>query len=541
MSLQFTPFSTQPLATHAMGRIGLPAPLKELAKRRWDVIIVGGGHNGLTCAAYLAKAGKSVLVLEARELVGGACTLKQPFPGYKVSPCAYLAGLIHPLVIDELQLAENGYRWTAADGGYFFPFEDDSSVLFYDDDDACEAEVARFAPQDLSGWRAYKALFAKVRDALRPESPADIWIGSAPTRQQIADRLAHDPIALKLLFEWSINDLAEYFFSSEKMQLTLLGQGVIGTKASPFDPGTAYIHFHHNSGRMQGMPGTWGYVDGGMGMFSFILCDIARNAGAVIATDTPVARILPAEGVELVSGERLYGKTIISNADPRTTLRLLGSQADSAWAQQVQAIPMEGCTVKFNLGLAELPNFRARPGTNQPHHRGQINLPMSKQQWRDNFAALQDGKLPERLWCELYFQSAFDRSVVPPGKHVMSAFCQYVPYTFAEGDWDSRRAEVVKLGLDTLARFASNFPDVVEHIEVLGPPDIESEIGLSGGHIFHGECLPQHMWENRLSAQTPMPGLLLCGVGTHPGGSVIGIHGRNAAMLALQQEHTRHA
>jgi phytoene dehydrogenase-like protein len=195
---------------------------------------------------------------------------------------------------------------------------------------------------------------------------------------------------------------------------------------------------------------------------------------------------------------------------------------------------MTGCTVKVTLGLKELPDFKARPGTMEPHHLGQVNTPLSKSAWRSSYGTAHAGELPPRLWTELYFQSAHDSTVTPDGEHVMSIFAQPVPYRFARGDWDSRRAEVGRLALDSVARFCSNLPDAVLHMEVMGPPDIERHTGLAGGHIFQGECLPQYMWDGRLKPRTPMAGVFLCGAGTYPGGSVIGINGRNAAMEALR-------
>jgi phytoene dehydrogenase-like protein len=254
-----------------------------------------------------------------------------------------------------------------------------------------------------------------------------------------------------------------------------------------------------------------------------------------------VARILPGEGVLLEGGERIAARMVVSNADPRVTLRLLGDAADSAWRAKVEQTPIEGCTVKLNVHLRELPNFTARPGVNQPHHYGQINAPLSKDEWKAGFAAARRGELPEHLWCELYFQSVHDGSVAPPDTHTMSVFAQYVPYKLARGTWDERREEVRKLALDSLARFCSNIDSAVIDAQVLGPPDIEKKVGLTGGHIFQGECLPAYMWANRLSARTPMAGLYLCGACTHPGGSVIGINGRNAAMAVLKDMGNRYS
>jgi phytoene dehydrogenase-like protein len=518
-----------------LGRVGLPASVRELAARPWDVILVGAGHNGLTCAAYLARAGRRVLVLEARHRIGGACTLEETWPGFRVSPCAYLVGLLHPLVIQELGLVERGFRFSAASAGLFIPFDDGRSLQLWDDDRKCEAEIRRFAPRDVTGWRAMLEVKRRLRDALRPPDERDLWLGRAPTRAQIEARLGADVEAKKLLFEWSMVEFVERYLEDEQFQVAYLGQGVIGTNASPFDPGTASIHFHHNSGRMEGSPGTWGYVKGGMGMVSFLLCDAAREAGAVVAAGVPVARIVPGVGVELEAGERIAAPVVVSNADPRVTLRLLGEHADPDWRARVEAIPITGCTVKINIALRALPDFAARPGMFEPHHKGQINTPLTKAEWKACHRRSREGKLPDRLWTELYFQTAFDPSVAPPGVHTMSLFGQYVPYRFSDGDWDTHRAEVGRVALASVGRYCRNFPDAVLDLDVLGPPDIERRVGLTGGHIFQGECLPAYMWDRRLSPRTPMPGVFLCGACTHPGGSVIAVNGRNAAMEILSE------
>ena len=527
-----------------LGEIGLPAPVRELADRSWDAVIVGAGHNGLACAAYLARAGLRVLAIESRARVGGACTIEEPFPGVRMSPCAYLAGLLHPLVIEELDLPRHGYAWVPASTGMFVPFLDGSSVQLWDDDERCVAEVRALAPGDEEGWREMSDVMRRLRNALRPAPAgngksedcyaADVWLGEPPTREEMEERLGNDAEARALLFDWSMAEFAENYLQDERLQISLLGQGVIGTNASPFDSGTASIRFHHASGRLGGMPGMWGYVRGGMGMVSFYLCDAAREAGVTVAAGVPVAAIVPGEGVLLEGGERIAARVVVSNADPRRTLRMLGAAADAGWRAQVERVPIEGCTVKLNVHLRELPDFTARPGTDNPHHYGQVNTPLTKDEWKQGYASTKRGQLPDHLWCELYFQSVHDRSVVTDATHTMRIFAQYVPYTLAEGDWASRRGEVRKLALDSLARFCSNIPDAVIGTQVLGPPDIEQKVGLTGGHIFQGECLPGYMWSNRLSARTPMRGMYLCGACTHPGGSVIGVNGRNAAMAVLK-------
>jgi phytoene dehydrogenase-like protein len=529
------------LTYQVMGKLGLPAPIGELAAKPWDAIIVGAGHNGLACATYLARAGKRVLVLESRDRVGGACTIEESFPGVRMSPCAYLAGLLHPLIVEELDLPARGFDWTPAVNGLFVPFLDGSSIQLWDDDDRCEAEIRGFAPRDVEGWRAMSDVIRRLRNALRPAGGRDLWIGDAPSDDEIDQRLGSDAEARHVLYDWSMAEFVEHYLTNERLQIAYLGQGVIGTNASPFDAGTASIRFHHSSGRLGGMPGMWGYVKGGMGMVSFYLCDAAREAGAVVATGVPVARIVPGEGVLLAAGEKFSAPIVISNADPRRALEMLGDAAEPAWRERVEAVPIEGCTVKLNVLLSELPNFTSRPGTLEPHHYGQINAPLTQLEWKAGFAAARRGELPDQLWCEIYFQSVHDATVVPAGQHTMSVFAQYVPYTFAHGSWESRRDEVRRLALRSLGRFCSNIGDAISIVDavidaqVLGPPDIEEKVGLTGGHIFQGECLPQYMWSRRLSTRTPMPGVYLCGAGTHPGGSVIGINGRNAAMAVLRE------
>jgi phytoene dehydrogenase-like protein len=474
-----------------------------------------------------------VLVLEARARVGGACTIEEAFPGVYVSPCAYLAGLLHPLVTSELNLVERGLKWSPAVNGLFVPFLDRSSIQLWDDDAACEAEVQRFSANDIDGWRAMNDVIRRLRDRLRPANGNDVWIGDSPSDEEIENRLGSDREAKHLLYDWSMAEFVERYLHDERLQSAYMGQGVIGTNASPFDPGTASIRFHHASGRMGGMPGMWGYVHGGMGMVSFYLCDAAREAGAVVASGLPVVRIIPGEAVVLEGGERITASIIVSNADPRRTLSMLGDTADMDWKAKIERVPIEGCTVKLNVLLSELPNFIARPGTDSPHHYGQINTPLSHAEWKAAFAASRRGELPEHLWCELYFQSVHDSTVTHAGQHTMSVFAQYVPYKLAHGTWDTRRDEIKRLVLRSLSRFCSNIDTAVIDAQVLGPPDIEKKTGLTGGHIFQGECLPPYMGANRLPARTPMQGMYLCGACTHPGGSVIGMNGRNAAMAIL--------
>jgi phytoene dehydrogenase-like protein len=500
----------------------------DLAARHWDAVVVGAGHNGLTAAAYLARAGRSVLVLERREQVGGACTLEEPWPGYAISPCAYLCGLLHPLVVEELALHRFGYELiplNPEDPYITVPREDGSAFTEWIDE---ARTIEELGSQDGRGYRDYILLMRRIRDALRPDGPDDLWLAEPPSREQIEERLGGDEVAMATLFEDSYTTLLGRFFS-DRMIDALAGQGVIGTFASPRDPGTAYVAWHHSSGRITGIPGAWTYVRGGMGRVSFALADAAREAGAVVATGAPVAAIRPGEGVELEDGTAIAAGAVVCNADARRALTLMDGSAPAAFRERVEAVPMQSPVLKVNFALAGLPEFPAAAHAT----RGTVNCLRGAQALHDACRLAQQGDVADELWCELYFQTVADQSVAPDGRHVMSAFCQYVPYQLAEGDWDARRDELADRVERSIERFAPGFRELVVEREALAPPDVEAKIGLTGGHIFQGECLPEHMWDRRLPYRTGADGVYLCGAGTHPGGSVIAANGRNAAMAVL--------
>jgi phytoene dehydrogenase-like protein len=515
-----------------LGRVGLPAPVSELAARRWDVVVVGGGHNGLTAAAYLAGAGRSVLVLERCEQLGGACTLERPFadPRYVMSPCAYLVGLLHPIVIDELHLPRYGYRTYVCDPTQWTPFADGTTLTQWRDQHHTAKEIEALAPGDVDGFFAYEALFARIRARLRAEGdPArDTWIGDAPDRAALEELFADDPEVRDVMFEASIADVVERHVRDERLRTALHGQGIIGTFAGPRDPGTAWIHAMHSLGLIGG----WSYVEGGMGRVSFCLADAARDAGAAIAAGVPVAAILPGEGVRLDGGEVIRAAAVVSNADPVRTLALCEGEVPETFRARVDAWRCESPVVKVNCALDRLPTFTAAPDRPEHVYRAQVEIGRGIDETQAAYDACRHGE-PAPEWCELYFQTPYDPSVAPPGAHTMSVFAQYAPHTLSEGTWDTRRDEIGDMVLDAIARFAPDVTGWVVEREVLGPPDVEARMGLTGGHIFQGECLPEQMWDRRFGARTPIRSLYLCGAATHPGGSVIAINGRNAAFAVL--------
>ncbi|MGI9020249.1 MAG: phytoene desaturase family protein [Solirubrobacterales bacterium] len=521
-----------------LGEVGLPAPIDELAARRWDAIVVGAGHNGLTAAAYLARAGRSVLVLERSERIGGACTLERPFddaPGYVISPCAYVVGLLDGVVIRELELERHGYRVTPADPNSWSPLPDGTSMAGFLDHSATVEHMRSqgFSERDIRGVEAYDDAFQRLRDALRRGPEGDTWQRPSPSRAGIERILGGDAELTSMLFSDSIGDVLDRYIDDERIKQALFGQGVIGTFAGPRDAGTASIHLMHSQGDLQGRGSVWGYVEGGMGRISFAIAEAAIEAGAVIAAGVEVAGIDPGEGVTLASGESVGARVVVANADPKRTLAMLdGAEVPAPYRERLEGWRVASPVVKLNAALSRPPAFTAAANGDVDPLRAMVSISPSLDEAQAAVEAARRGE-PRFGFCELYFQTAYDPSVAPEGKHVMSVFAQYAPYELAEGDWEGRRGEVADLVLDAIAERAPDVRDCIEHLQVLGPPDIEERIGLSGGHIFQGEALPDQMWDRRLTWRTPVQGLYLCGAATHPGGSVIALNGRGAARAVL--------
>src|SRR5581483_5736479 len=370
------------------GRHGRPGHRTALRRRRlgthltektWDVVVVGGGHNGLTAAAYLANAGLETLVLERRDRVGGACTLETPFDDERwvVSPCAYVVGLLDQLIVDELELRRHGYRVHPVDPHLWCPFEDDTAFTMWHDDRRTAESIKSLSPGDVDGFFAYSDLFGRIRRALRHET-RDVWVGDAPDRDEIEALLHHDAELIDIVFDAAIADVVERYVSDERLRTALHGQGCIGTNAGPREKGTAAVHLMHAMGTLEGAPGAWGYVHGGMGSISFALAEAARQAGAHIRTDAPVAVIEPEEGVVLEGGDVIHARTVISNADPKRTLALLkDNDVPAGFKQRVDEWKCESPVLKINCALSRLPRFEAAAENNDNDsapHRGMVTI-----------------------------------------------------------------------------------------------------------------------------------------------------------------------
>jgi phytoene dehydrogenase-like protein len=519
-----------------LGELGLPRPVAELAGERWDAIVVGAGHNGLTAAAYLARGGQRVLVLERRERVGGACTLERPFadPGYAVSPCAYVVGLLDPLVIAELDLARRGVEIRIADPELFIPFEDGTAFVQWIDPERTAAGMreAGFTERDIRGLAAYNSRFERIRRLLR-KGERDTWVGESPSRAEIEELLAGERELIDIVFEASIADVLEEHVDDQRIKDALSTQGLIAAHGGPRTPGTAAIHLMHHMGEIDGHGGAWGYVRGGMGMISFALAEAALEAGATIACGLPVGAIEPGGGVELEDGTALRAPLVLLSAGPKVALRLLdGQDVPAEFDARLRDWKVRCPAFKFNAALRALPRWSAAGGDGIWPAMGTIDVGKGLDAAQAAFDAYETGELA-LAFAELYCQTAADPTPAPPGKHMISAFCQYAPFAAPGGDLDALRDRAGRAVIELIARFSPGFEALVEHHEVLLPADIEARIGLTGGQIFQGECFPDQMWDRRLAARTPVQGVYLCGAATHPGGSVIGLNGRNAAVAAL--------
>jgi phytoene dehydrogenase-like protein len=506
------------------------AAIVSLTAKTYDVVVVGAGHNGLACAALLAKAGLSVAVFERRGAIGGAAVSETDvWPGYTLSTASYVCSLLDPRLVDELDLCARGLSFYRKDPYAFTPLLDGRSLLLGTDPAANAREIAAFDERDVAGFEAYCERTDRLGRAL-----FDSFSDDDP-------RFERFDAETQSLLRGSAASLVERYVSTPVLQAELVNDGLIGTNLGPRDAGTAYVLAHHLAGRLLGSQGSWAFVRGGMGSVSSALASAAREYGAEIFPDSSVSRIVvddsgAARGVE-VDGAVISARSVASNAHPRTTfLELLDSSLlGSEFVARVREWKTNGPSLKLNLALGELPNFTCRPGTNaQPHHRATIHVAPTVDYLQKAYEDAAAGGESEQPLIECFLQTPTDASLAPPGKHILSIFAQYFPYDRADGWSDTKREAAADKIVAILARYAPNLPNAIEHRQVLAAPDLEQRFGLIGGHIFHGELLPGQIYEKRFATRTPVRNLYLCGSGAHPGGCVSGFPGKRAARAIVR-------
>ena len=522
----------------------------------YDLIVIGGGHNGLVTAAYLARAGVKVLVLERREVLGGACVTEEVWPGYKVSTAAYVNSLLRPEIIRDLELKRHGFQMLPRSPSSFTPFPDGRSLLLGPDKALTHREVSKFSAKDADALPRYEAMLERVADFLEPtlvQTPPNPWSLRPANLVQLARmglaflKLGPDGQKAVEILTGAATPILDRWFESEQLKVTLATDAIIGAMASPSMPGTAYVLFHHVMGECDGVRGVWGYVRGGMGGISNAIAAAAREKGAEIRTSAEVVRILvkdgAAVGVALRDGTEIRATRVASGADANVTfLKLMGNgDLPPEFREAVRHIDYASASCKINLALSELPDFSAMPGTAPgPQHRGTIHISPTMEYIERAYDDAKYGYPSKEPIIEATIPSVLDDTLAPPGKYVMSMFTQYFPYHLAPGlDLEQEKEKYADRCFALMDRFAPNFSRSVIARQVLSPVDLEQRFGLTGGNIMQGV-----MSLSSLSFMRPVPGyadyrtpvrnLYLCGAATHPGGGVMGACGYNAAREILR-------
>ena len=520
-----------------------------------DAIVVGGGHNGLTCAAYLARAGLDVCVLERRDVLGGACVTEELWPGKRVSRASYVVSMLQPKVVSELRLHDFGYEAVPLDPSYATFGPDGRPILFFDDVARTQAQLERYSARDAAAYAGFEELLARTARFLRPlllrpppalgsKHPGDLLavLREAGRAAGLARREVHE---LYRVITMSVGDLLDDWFETDALKGAIASTGVVGVWAGPRTPGTAYNLLHHELGELNGVPGAWGHVRGGMGAISGALARSAEANGATVRTGAAVRSIAVrggrTTGVVLESGEELEAPLVVSGAHPRTTvLELVGAEHfPDEVAEDMRRYRSRGGSVKINCILSEPPRY-AEDGERLLRTGIAIcpSIDHLERAWQDAVR----GEPAAGPYVEIEVPSSVDPSLTDDGTHVMTMFTQYGPY--GEDGWpEGAREAYADRCFDILAEHAPNLRDALIHHEVLAPPDLERIFGLAGGSIFQGEQgLDQmaFMRPSPLLAQyaTPVGGLYLCGAGTHPGGGVMGACGHNAAQRVLKDRRS---
>ena len=523
-------------------------------KGRYDDIVIGGGHNGLVAAAYLAKAGRDVLVLERRHVLGGAAVSEQLFDGFTFSVCSYVVSLFRPHIVRELELARHGFELIPLDCA-FTPLPDGDSLARWGDKEKTRREIQRFSRADADRYPEFSlavtklARFAKsVIDAPAPD-PASLRPGRllellrmGRSLQSLDEQLRY--LNVKLMTTSAV-DFLDMWFESDVLKAPMSVSGIIGTFLGVRSPGTAYVLLHHYMGEIDGAFRAWGFSKGGTGQVSLAAARAARSFGAEIVTECPVERVRvrggKATGVVLEGGDEIAATNVLSSLDPRRTFYgLVGrDQLGDEFCAGLDRYKLRGSSAKVNLALDTLPEFSCRPGDG-PHLWGDIAIAPSLDYLERAYDDAKYGAFSRRPYLNVVIPSLVDPSVAPPGKHVMSIFVQYAPYDLEGGPetWPQSRDALGDAVIDTLAEYCPTLPDSIVGRQVLTPWDLEQEFGLTEGNIFHGELSVEQLLFLRPVAgyanyRTPIKQLMMCGSGTHPGGGIMGAPGELAAKSLL--------
>ena len=520
----------------------------------YDAIIIGGGHNGLVCAAYLAKAGRKVLVLERRHVLGGAAVTEELYPGFHFSVCSYVVSLFRPHIIRELELAKHGMDLIPLECS-FLPLPNGDSLCRWADRHETRREIARFSQKDAEVYPEFGLAMTKISHFVKSliDSPAPDPTSLHP-RQLIEllrlgkrfKSLGSDLMHLNMqLMTMSAVDFLDLWFESDVLKAPMSVSGIIGTFLGVRSPGTAYVLLHHYMGEIDGAFRSWGFCRGGTGQLSLAIASAARSFGAQIRTEAPVQRILVEKqrtnGVVLPSGEEIRARTVVSGLDPhRTFLSLVGTEhLDDEFVTQIRRYKIRGSSAKVNLAVDRLPVFSCRKnGT--AHLRGDVAIAPSIDYLEKAYDDAKYGDFSARPYLNVVIPSIVDPSVAPPGKHIVSCFVQYAPYAIRQGaeHWPQRREALGDAVVETLAEYCPNLKESILFRQVLTPWDLEQEFGLTQGNIFHGELsLEQLLFQRPVSGwaryRTPIRNLWMCGSGTHPGGGIMGAPGELAAKTML--------
>ncbi|MEM7349368.1 MAG: NAD(P)/FAD-dependent oxidoreductase [Acidobacteriota bacterium] len=530
--------------------------------KTYDIVIIGAGHNGLACAAYLARAGRSVLVLERRHLVGGATVTEELYPGFKYSVCSYVVSLLRPQVISELDLPRHGLEILPLDGT-LTPLPDGDYIMRWHDSAETRRELERHSLADADAYGQFGTLLYHLAHAVRPilatpppdptslapsqlKAVLDIGRKFGKSREHLYD--------LAKLMTMSAADFVEAWFETEGLRATLSASGIIGTFLGPRTPGSAYVMLHHYMGELDGQFRAWGFPRGGMSGVANAFAGAAQAAGAEIRIEAPVAQILikggRAHGVVLADGDEINARTVVSGVDPKLTFEKLTApeHLDDEFRQQLARFKIRGSSGKVNLALDALPelaclrNAKSWTGySTEAHLGGAISISPSIDYLERAYDDAKYGRFSRRPYMDIIIPSLIDPSMAPPGKHVMSCFVQYAPYELAEGTWDEQRDAFGDAVIDTLSEYIPNLKDILLHRQVLSPWDLEQTFGLTQGNIFHGELSLEQLFFLRPTAgwadyRTPIDSLYLCASGTHPGGGVMAAPGRLAAKRILADQ-----